>query len=65
MVAVSGLISFKDAIDVFTKRKRDIPVYVITLFATLLIGVKEGLIAGVIVSAFFNGTSPREESTVH
>ena len=49
MTAVFGLISVQDVKDVFSKRKRDIPVYVLTFLVTLLVGIKEGLLIGALV----------------
>jgi len=47
LTAVSGLISIQDVKDIVTSRKQEIPVYALTFFITLLVGVKEGLLIGV------------------
>ena len=50
MTAVFGLISVSDAKRVFTSEKSDIPVYVSTFCVTLFIGIKEGLMVGVLLN---------------
>ena len=52
LTAVVGLINIQFAKDVFLRQKIEIPVYVATLLPTLFIGIKEGLIAGIIVNWF-------------
>ena len=47
LTAISGLISIQDVKDIVTSRKQEIPVYTLTFFITLLVGVKEGLLIGV------------------
>lgn len=54
MTAVFGLISIKDAKAVFTTHKQDLPVYAITFLVTLFVGIKEGLVAGVLVNWLIN-----------
>ena len=50
LTAVVGLINIQFAKDVFLRQRVEIPVYVATLLPTLFIGIKEGLIAGIIVN---------------
>ena len=47
LTAVSGLISIQDVKDILTSRMQEIPVYALTFFLTLFVGVKEGLLIGV------------------
>ena len=57
LTAVVGLINIQFAKDVFTRQKTEIPVYLATLLPTLFIGIKEGLVAGIIVNLLRTRTS--------
>jgi SulP family sulfate permease len=50
LTAVIGLISLQDAKEVMFSRRSEIPVYLTTLILTLFVGIKEGLIIGIIVN---------------
>lgn len=50
LTAVVGLINIQYAKEVFLRKQTEIPVYAATLLPTLFVGIKEGLIAGVIVN---------------
>ncbi|MES3628897.1 MAG: solute carrier family 26 protein [Longimonas sp.] len=50
MVAVSGLVDWKEAIYLWRVDRRDLMLMGITFVATLSFGIEEGIIAGVIVS---------------
>lgn len=63
MTAVFGLISIKDAKAVFTTHKQDLPVYALTFLVTLFVGIKEGLIAGVLVNWLINRKKAGTEVT--
>lgn len=63
MTAVAGLISVQDVKDIFKQRKSEIPVYAITFLVTLLVGVKEGLMAGVVVNFLLSRWSRGDAET--
>ena len=50
IVAVWGLIDFAEIKHLWQVKKEDLTLLLITLFATLIIGVKEGILLGVLVS---------------
>lgn len=50
MVAVFGLIDFKEAKHLFIKDKTDFYLFMITAIGTLVLGIEEGIILGVILS---------------
>lgn len=50
MVAVSGLIDWKEAMYLWRVDRRDLALMGLTFVATLALGIEEGIIAGVIVS---------------
>ena len=50
LTAVIRLVSIQDAKQVILHRRSEIPVYLTTLVLTLFVGIKEGLIIGVIVN---------------
>lgn len=58
MSAVVGLISIADVRNIFTKNKREIPVYVLTFMVTLFIGIQQGLIVGVLFNWLWNKFYP-------
>ena len=64
MTAVMSLISVSDAKRIFTTEKSDIPVYTITFLVTLLVGIKEGLIVGVLVNWGLNRIQRTEKEVV-
>jgi len=50
MVAVFGLIDFKEAINLWRSDKTDFTLLVVTFFATLIFGIEQGIIIGVVLS---------------
>lgn len=52
MVAVYGLIDFKEARNLWRTDKRDFTLFMVTAIGTLILGIEEGIIIGVILSAF-------------
>lgn len=50
MVAVSGLIEWKEAVHLWEVDRKDLGLMALTFVATLALGIEEGILAGVIVS---------------
>jgi SulP family sulfate permease len=50
MVAVAGLIDVKEAVFLWRVKRQDFFLMLLTFLATLLIGIKEGIIVGVVLS---------------
>jgi len=50
MVAVSGLIEWREAVHLWTVDRKDLGLMVLTFVATLSLGIEEGILTGVIVS---------------
>ncbi|WP_263808757.1 SulP family inorganic anion transporter [Salinibacter sp.] len=50
MVAVSGLIEWKEALHLWEVDRKDLGLMALTFVATLALGIEEGILAGVIVS---------------
>lgn len=53
MVAVYRLIDFKEAINLWKTDKQDFSMFIITVIATIFIGIEEGIIVGFLVSMMF------------
>lgn len=53
IAAVIGLVDYKEAIYLFKKDKKDFSVMILTFLVTLLLGIQEGVFAGVILSLIF------------
>ena len=61
VMAVIGLINFKEAIHLWHLDKRDFWAFIITFIITLLVGIQEGVFAGVILSVsiiLYQSTKP-------
>ena len=54
LTAVIGLISIQDAKQVMCNQRSELPIYLTTLILTLFVGIKEGLIFGVLVNVLLN-----------
>ena len=50
LVAVVGLIDFKEAIHLWKHDKQDFVLFIVTAIATLILGVEEGILTGVVLS---------------
>ena len=62
LTAVIGLISIRDAKQVMFHQRSEIPIYLTTLILTLFVGIKEGLVIGVLVNLLFNRKEPLSDT---
>ena len=61
MVAVYGLIDFKEFFHLWKVDKQDFSLFIVTFLSTLLVGIEEGILAGVVLSVImlvFNAFRP-------
>jgi len=63
VVAVSGLFDSKEMVSLWKSDRRDFSLLLVTFFATLLIGIEEGILLGVILSlvlVIYSSTTPHQ-----